>query len=187
MWLAPDLQADRQPQSQRGLEEAASSRKAETARPLRCSRSLGSSLAQQQVLVIRPSVLSGLLWRQHPWALAGFHLEPRSRWESPEHTALALQFLAWFNYSLPPGIVQHEQCEIEQGVSTWTRETWFPGDLCLMALAASSNGKTFSHLERLKSALCRVDCVVVVRAELTVLPLLSQGMEGFSPLSTHLY
>lgn len=131
--------------------------KTKTAQPLLCSRSLGSSLTQQQqVLVIRTSVLSGFLQRQHPQTLAGFQLDPCSWWESPEHTALALQFLARFNYSLPPGIVQHEQCEVEPSMSTWTRETWFPGDLCFMALTASSSGKTFPQLEHLKSALCHV-------------------------------
>lgn len=126
--------------------------KAKTTHPLLRSHLLGSSLMQQQVLVIRTSVLS--IQRQHPWALAGSQLEPCSWWESPEHTALPLQFLVRFNYSLPPGVVQHEQCEIE--LSTWTRETWFPGDICLMALTPSSNGKTFSQLEHLKHSLpCR--------------------------------
>lgn len=54
-----------------------------------------------------------------------------------------------------------------------------------MAATAASNGKPFSHLERLKSTFCLcVDSGVVVRAELT---LLSQHMGDFSPLSTHLY
>jgi len=72
------------------LEEEATSVKTKTAQPLLRSRSLGSSLTEQQVLVIRTSVLSGLLRRQHPPAPAGIQLEPCGRWVGITGSSLAV-------------------------------------------------------------------------------------------------